>query len=180
MRCVGDERFYSVGEGEMSKGYCGYGYTGYAYRMCENGVLGEIHMDKCVYERPHDIHYLKSVFEFVVGIESRTEKPKYENIVTNWRMSGGMELPMGLSLDELSGEISGIPLVESDKRMYRIMGENRDGVGSVEIEIMARRGVCKDEGLYREVEVVSVDCSGDGLYIGYEKKRCVLGEEDGG
>ena len=116
----------------------------------------------------------------MVGIESRTEKPKYENIVTNWRMSGGMELPMGLSLDELSGEISGIPLVESDKRMYRIMGENRDGVGSVEIEIMARRGVCKGEGLYREVEVVSVDCSGDGLYIGYEKKRCVLGEEDGG
>ena len=45
---------------------------------------------------------------------------------------------------------------------------------------MARRGVCKDEGLYREVEVVSVDCSGNGLYIGYEKKRCVLGEEDGG
>ena len=114
----------------------------------------------------------------MVGIESRTEK--YENIVTNWRMSGGMELRMGLSLDELSGEISGIPLVESDKRMYRIMGENRDGVGSVEIEIMARRGVCKDEGLYREVEVVSVDCSGNGLYIGYEKKRCVLGEEDGG
>ena len=171
MRCVGDERFPSVGEGEMSKGDCGYGYTGYAYRMCENGVFGEIHMEKCAY----DIHYLKSVFEFVVGIESRTEK--YENIVTNWRLK---ELPMGLSLDELSGEISGIPLVESDKRMYRIMGENRDGVGSVEIEIMARRGVCKDEGLYREVEVVSVDCSGDGLYIGYEKKRCVLGEEDGG
>ena len=144
MRCVGDERFPSVGEGEMSKGDCGYGYTGYAYRMCENGVLGEIHMDKCAYETPHDIHYLKSVYEFVVGIESRTEK--YENIVTNWRMSGGMELPMGLSLDELSGEISGIPLVESDKRMYRIMGENRDGVGSVEIEIMARRGVCKGEG----------------------------------
>ena len=171
MRCVGDERFPSVGEGEMSKGDCGYGYTGYAYRMCENGVLGEIHMDKCVY----DIHYLKSVFEFVVGIESRTEK--YENIVTNWRLK---ELPMGLSLDELSGEISGIPLVESDKGVYRIMGENRDGVGSVEIEIMARRGVCKDEGLYREVEVVSVDCSGNGLYIGYEKKRCVLGEENGG
>ena len=63
-------------------------------------MLGEIHMDKCVY----DIHYLKSVFEFVVGIESRTEK--YENIVTNWRLK---ELPMGLGLDELSGEISGIP-----------------------------------------------------------------------
>ena len=87
---------------------------------------------------------------------------------------------MRLSLDELSGEISGIPLVESDKRMYKIMGENRDGVGSVEIEIMARRGVCKGEGQYREVEVVSVYCSGNGLYIGYEKKRCVLGEEDGG
>ena len=25
-----------------------------------------------------------------------------------------------------------------------------------------------------------VDCSGNGLYIGYEKKRCVLGEKDGG
>ena len=175
--CVGDERFPSVGEGEMSKGDCGYGYTGYAYRMCENGVFGEIHMDKCVYERPRNIHYGKSEFELVVRIESKIEKLKYENIVTNWRLK---ELPMGLSLDEMSGEISGIPLVESDKRMYRIMGESRDGVGSVEIEIMARRGVCKDEGYYREVEVVSVDCSCDGLYIGYEKKRCVLGEEDRG
>ena len=45
---------------------------------------------------------------------------------------------------------------------------------------MARRGVCKGEGQYREEEVVSVDCSGDGLYIGYKKKRCVLGEEDRG
>ena len=137
-------------------------------------------MDKCENETPRSIHYGKSEYELVVGIESRINKPKYENIVTKWMMSGGMELAMRLVLDELSGEISGIPLVESDKRMYRIMGENRDGVGSVEIEIMARRGVCKGEGLYREVEVVSVDCSGNGLYIGYEKKRCVLGEEDGG
>ena len=38
MRCVGDERFPSVGEGEMSKGDCGYGYTGYAYRMCWNSM----------------------------------------------------------------------------------------------------------------------------------------------
>ena len=123
-----------------------------------------------VYETPRIIHYGKSEYKFVVKIESKTEKLKYKNIVTNWRTSGGMELPMGLGLDELSGEISGIPLVESDKRMYRIMGENRDGVGSVEIEIMARRGVCKSEGYYREVEVVSVYCSGDGLYIGYEKR----------
>ena len=56
--------------------------------------------------------------------------------------------------------------MESDKRMHRIIGENRDGVGSVEIEIMARRGVCKGEEYYREVEIVSVYCSGNGLYIG--------------
>ena len=48
---------------------CGYGYSGYAYRICENGVLGEIHMDKCVYERPRNIHYGKSEYELVVGIE---------------------------------------------------------------------------------------------------------------
>ena len=83
-----------------------------------------------------------------------------------------MELPMGLILDEMSGEITGIPLVESDKQLYRIMGENGDGAGWVEIEIMVRRGVCRGEGLYREVEVgrvVSVECSGNGLYVGYEK-----------
>ena len=87
---------------------------------------------------------------------------------------------MGLVLDELSGEITGIPLVESEKQVYQIMGENRDGAGWV--EIMVRRGVCRGERMYREVEVggvVSVECSGDGLYIGYEKKRCVLGERDG-
>lgn len=27
--------------------------------------------------------------------------------------------------------------------------------------------------------VVSVECSGDGLYVGYEKMRCVLDEKDG-
>ena len=27
--------------------------------------------------------------------------------------------------------------------------------------------------------VVNVDCCGNGLYVGYEKKRCVLGERDG-
>ena len=41
-------------------------------------------------------------------------------------------------------------------RKNRIMGENRDGAGWVEIEIMVRRGVCKGEGLYREVEVGGV------------------------
>ena len=47
---------------------------------------------------------------------------------------------------------------------------------------MVRKGICRGEGVYREVEVggvVSVDCSGNGRYIGYEKKRCVLGERDG-
>ena len=79
---------------------------------------------------------------------------------------------MGLILDEMSGEITGIPLVESDKQLCRIMGENGDGAGWVEIEIMVRRGVCRGEGLYREVEVgrvVSVECCGNGLYVGYEK-----------
>ena len=85
-------------------------------------------MDKCVYETPRNNHYGKSEYELVVGIESRIEKPKYEKIVTKWRMSGGMELPMGLVLDELSGEISGISSVESEKRMYRVMGEIRDGL----------------------------------------------------
>ena len=157
----------------MGKGDCGYGYSGYAYRMCENGVLGEIHMDKCVYEAPLVIHYEESGFELVVGIESRIEKPKYENMVTKWRLIGGMELPMGLMLDELSGEISGIPLVESEKRLYRIMRENRDGGGWVDIEIMVRKGVCRGEGLYVEVEeggVVIEDCSGNGLYIGRRRR----------
>ena len=62
MRCVGDKRFPSVGEGEMSKGDCGYGYTGYAYRMCENGEIGESHRDTRVHEKPRNIQYGKSEF----------------------------------------------------------------------------------------------------------------------
>ena len=75
-----------MGEGERSKADCGYGYSGSAYRMCENGELGEIHMDKYVYEKPRNIHYGKSEFEMVMGIEWSIEKPKYENNVTKWRM----------------------------------------------------------------------------------------------
>ena len=124
--------------------------------MCESSELGEIDMDKCEYEGTRDKHYLKSAFELVVGIESRAEKPKNENTVTKWRMSGGMELAMELILDEMSGEISDIPLVESDKRMYRIMGENIDGNGSVDRQTLVRKCERRGEEFYREVEVGGV------------------------
>ena len=119
-------------------------------------MFGEIDMDKCEYERPRDKHNLKSAFELVVGMESRAEKPKYENTVTKWRKSGGMDLAMELILDEMSGEISDIPLVESDKRMYRIKGENRYGKGSVDRQTLARKCERRGEGFNIEVEVGGV------------------------
>ena len=91
-------------------------------------------------------------------------------------------LPAGLSINELTGEISGIPTDTSDVVDVIVYGENASGVLSVTIAISVRVGVCKAEGVFPVTEVDQVaeyHCSMQGSYIGTQTRACMLGETDG-
>ena len=180
--CSGIESFPAVGEGQISPGICGEGFSGYSYRLCTNGVLGEIQTDHCTYKTPTNIRFKSTRFTFVVGTASTTGLPEYRNIVTKWRVDDGVQLPAGLALNQETGEISGVPTDVFDMTSFTVFAENRDSVGSVTIEFVVRKGRCNAEGVFPLTEVDTVaeyQCSLQGNYIGSQKRACVLGETDG-
>ena len=180
--CPGEGFYPSVGEGQQSPGPCPNGYTGYSYRVCTSGVLGEVKNDHCTYSTPGRIRYRTNRFTFVVGIPSTTEKPSYRNIITNWYIDEGIQLPAGLSLNKETGEISGTPTDVADFTSYTIFGENPDSAGSATISISVRKGRCNAEGVFPVTEVDTVatyECSMQGSYVGKQTRACVLGATDG-
>ena len=180
--CPGVGFYPSVGEGQQSPGPCPNGYTGYSYRLCTGGTLGEVNNEKCTYRTPGRIRYRSNRFVFVLGIPSTTEAPSYMNIITNWYIDEGVQLPAGLTLNKETGVISGTPTDVSDVASYVIFGENPDGAGSATIQISVRKGRCNAEGVFPVTEVDQVatyECSMQGSYVGTQTRACVLGAQDG-
>ena len=180
--CPGIGQYPAVAEGQISPALCEEGFLGYAYRNCTNGELGEVQTDKCIYKAPEDLHYKSARFTFVKGTASTTDVPTYRNIVTVWHLEEGVSLPAGLSLNEKTGEISGVPTEVIDVTSFRVYGENPNSVASVVIVISIRNGRCNAEGVFPVTEVDEVaeyHCSDQGSYIGTQRRACTLGEKDG-
>jgi len=180
--CPGIGQYPAVAEGQISPAPCEEGFLGYAYRNCTNGELGEVQTDKCIYKAPEDLHYKSARFTFVKGTASTTDVPTYRNIVTVWHLEEGVSLPAGLSLNEKTGEISGVPTEVIDVTSFQVYGENPNSVASVVIVISIRNGRCNAEGVFPVTEVDEVaeyHCSDQGSYIGTQRRACTLGEKDG-
>ena len=97
-------------------------------------------------------------------------------------MDEGMRLPEGLTLNQETGEISGIPTDTADVTSFTVYAENPNAAATVVISIVIRKGHCNAEGLFPLTEVDSVatyECSMQGSYVGTQKRACVLGEKDG-
>ncbi|CBK20150.2 uncharacterized protein [Blastocystis hominis] len=180
--CPGIDEYPAVGEGEISPAGCEMYYSGYSYRVCTNGQLGEIQMDKCKQKLPKNLAYSYYMFTFVVGTNVKTEPPTYDNIIERFYLGEGQELPVGLTLDEKTGVISGIPTEAKIMLGYTIYGENQSGVTSITINIGVNIGKCPPVDKFPETivgETAVYECSNDGSYIGSLKKTCMLGEKDG-
>ena len=180
--CPGIDNYPPVGEGQISPSACPDGYRGYAYRTCANGQLGDVKMDMCRMKVPENARYPRSRYQFVMNTKSQTGVPSYKNIVTRWYMDEGSLLPEGLTLNEKTGEITGIPTDTSDIFTFTVYAENDSGATSTTISISVRKGQCKAEGVFPVTDVDKVaeyQCSMQGSYIGTQKRACVLGEEDG-
>ena len=179
--CPGVGFYPSVAEGQISPGPCGDGYIGYSYRNCSSGVLSEVQMDKCTYKTPAMVRYRSARLTFVKGTMV-SEKPTYRNIVTKWSLNEGVRLPDGLTLNQETGEIAGIPTDTADMMSFTIYAENPNAAAEVHVDISVRNGRCNAEGVFPLTEVDSVaeyQCSMQGSYVGTQKRACVLGETDG-
>ena len=180
--CQGIEGFPTVSEGQISPSSCSEGFSGYSYRICQNGTFSDIYTDHCIYKKPANVIYSTSNLVFIKDIFSASEAPTVENIVTRWYVAEGQKLPEGLTVNNETGVISGIPREKMTLTSFRIYGSNPSGIASTEVMISVRAAVCQADGPWPAAEVGEVlvyDCSLQGDYVGQQKRACLLGETDG-
>ena len=180
--CPGIDDYPSVGEGEISPAGCEEGYSGYSYRTCTNGQLGEINNQYCTQKLPDKLTYGSTLYNLILDTNSVISAPEYVNIIEEFYLDENVFLPTGLTLNTVTGEISGIPTEESNLKTYTIYGKNQAGTTFVTINISVHKGTCKAEGNFPTTSVGEVyvyDCALSGSYVGTQKRACVLGETDG-
>ena len=180
--CPGIGDYPSVGEGEISPAYCEEGYRGYSYRTCQNGVLSDINYQYCTQKIPDKLLYDASIYNLVYGTNVQIAKPSYVNIIEQFYLGEGVQLPLGLQLNAQTGEITGTPSEEVALRTFTIYGKNQAGVTFTEIAISVKKGTCKAEGHFETTNVGDVyeyDCALGGAYVGTERRACNLGASDG-
>ena len=180
--CPGVDEYPSVMEGQLSPAFCPYGYSGYAYRVCRNGRLGDVLLDRCTMRVPESLSYGMNELEFVKGVMNTSPEPSFEFIVQEFLVDEQAELPKGVTLDARSGVISGVPEEARNRTEYTIYGRNANGAASVVVAITVREPFCAEDGVFPATEIgvtQSFACSRNGAYIGTLKRECRLGIKDG-
>ena len=180
--CAGIDDYPAVGEGEISPVRCPTGFRGYSYRMCTNGVLGEVHNEKCEYRVPANLEYVNNNMEFVLGAEASSGKPTYKNIIELFYVQDDIPLPEGISLDARTGVIAGIPLATMDAKAFTVRGKNPRGEVIVAITITVRTGYCPPDGVFDRTpvgEIAVYQCARKGNFVGTLRRGCILGKKDG-
>ena len=180
--CPGIDKYPAVAEGQISPSSCPDGYRGYSYRECSNGQLGEVKMEQCVQKVPENLVYSITRYNFIIDIPATTVQPTYTNIVEHFYIDEGIILPEGLTLDETTGVISGIPTSKMGATTFTIYAENQSGVTSATISITVKKGTCLPDDVFPMTEVgvtYTYDCAMQGSYVGSRKRTCVLGATDG-
>ena len=180
--CPGVDSYPAVAEGQISPSSCPAGYLGYSYRECSNGQLGEVKMANCTQKVPMDLVYSITRYNFVIDIPATTVQPTYTNIVEHFYIDSGVTLPAGLTLDETTGVISGIPTSKTGATTFTIYAENQSGVTSATVSISVKKGTCLPDDVFPMTEVgvtYTYDCAMQGSYVGSRKRTCVLGAADG-
>ncbi|KAK8819266.1 hypothetical protein WA577_003732 [Blastocystis sp. JDR] len=151
--CSGIGNYPSVGEGEISPA-----------KEYSGGQLGDVKNDMCEYKLPEKLRYENNNMEFVLNTEESTP------------------LPDGLTLKELMGEITGMPIALMDSKAFTVRAKNPAGETYAAITMHVRKGYCMPEGVFERTDVDETavyQCALQGSYVGTQKRACVLGEKDG-
>ena len=129
--CAAEGAYPSVRNGEMSVARCPKFMTSYTYRMCNNGVLGEVQQE-CHYKQPTNLAYSQASFGVFAGTPFSSGVPTYGNFISSFEVIEGA-LPSGLTLNASTGEISGVTLNTSDNGSVTIKGSNADASTTVTV-----------------------------------------------
>ena len=180
--CPADGFFPSVGEGELSLSICPEGFVGYSYRLCRNGVLGEVRLDRCEYKPPSGLAYVISSMECMIDVDVTSGMPTYTGFVTEFYMEGEASLPEGLTFNSTTGEIRGVPRATS-MRQFTVCVKNPAGEACTEITIsVEKRDYCEASDGFERTKVGETavnECSMKGSYVGRQKRVCVKGTNGG-
>ena len=180
--CEGEGDYPPVAEGQISPGECDEGFRGYSYRECTNGQLGPVKKEKCFHKLPGKLSYDSDRYTLVMNTQVNIAAPTYLNIIEKFYLSENTFLPDGLTLDTVTGAITGVPTTEMELKQFTIYGENPTGVTSTTINLSVRKGECKADGNFPKTqvgEIAQYDCSLAGSYVGTQKRACLLGNKDG-
>lgn len=179
--CPSQGVFHSVGNGEVSMVPCPDALSGYQYRLCTNGVFGEIDDSDCYLYVPQLLRYDNSQVTLVVNKNASIPSPHYLGIIDTFYLDDGVSLPDGLVLDERTGAITGIPTSTLVIMTFTINGKNERGSVSTTISLTIRSPQCKEKS-YPIVNVGSMiftKCNVYGDYVGIVVRSCIMGENDG-
>ena len=113
----------------MSVARCPKFMTSYTYRMCNDGVLGEVQQE-CHYKQPTHLAYSQSSFGVFAGTSFSSGVPTYGNFISSFEVIEGA-LPSGLTLNASTGEISGE--TAGDDCSVTIKGSNADASTTVTV-----------------------------------------------
>ena len=120
--CPSIGNYPSVGEGQISLSSCPEGYSGYSYRECSGGVLGEINTDHCICV-PSSLNYNQTVYIIPSNTYFITI-PTCQGDDLSFSITSG-SLPIGLSLNSITGMISGSPSQSVSSRSVTIKAFNQ-------------------------------------------------------
>ena len=179
--CPADGSFPAVDDGKFSLSFCPDGFTGFSYRLCRNGVLGEVQIDRCDYRPPSGLAYVISSMECMVDVEVTSGMPTYTGFVTEFYMEGEASLPEGLTFNSTTGEIRGVPRATS-MRQFTVCVKNPAGEACTEITISVQNAYCEASDGFERTKVGETavnECSLQGGYVGRQKRVCVKGTNGG-
>ena len=172
--CEADGEWPAVDNGEYSTIGCPEFYSGEKKRLCTDGVLGAVE-DLCAPVAPT---VSLAVTAYTV-VSNRPIEPIVPTIVgAEYTVTIEPALPIGLSVNATTGEISGIPTAVTPEATYVLKATNPTGEGSVSFTLTVNQGPvdCIAQDGYPAVEdgaYASVPCSG--LYDGEMRRLCTQG-----
>ena len=173
--CEAVDGYEAVESGEVSikQNSCAEGYSGYTYRLCFNGVFGDIQYDHCTQLAPSDLSYNVESSYFVDTLITLT--PTVTNPVESYSVSPS--LPEGLTLNESSGIISG-SVSENMTATVTVTALNSAGSTTASITLVIKYHGCEAVDGYEAVESgeesIKQNSCAEG-YSGYTYRLCFNG-----
>lgn len=144
--CAAFDSFPETANGQIatSTTACPTGYHGTAKRTCTNGHFGDLDTTSCSQNGPSDLHYTQTSIS-VNRLEHVMVTPSCSGTVNSYSISPS--LPTGITINQTTGVISGIPTVVSTQRPYTVTATGPSGTTSATVTISLTVNNAKCSGL---------------------------------